>query len=234
MQIRNLLSSVFLMFLGTIFLLTLTNCKKNSIEIQQPAPIAVTDIDGNGYHAVTIGTQVWLVENLKVTKYLNGDPVPNITSNTAWNNTNGACCWYHNDIANKTDFGALYNWYTLVDSRNLAPVGWHIPSDAEWATLTAILGGISVAGGKMKETGTTHWSSPNSGATNSSGFTALPAGARDIDGLFDFLGGYTYFWSSTQDDSATAWSRYLLPYNGNIIRGHFDKSYGFSVRCIKD
>jgi uncharacterized protein (TIGR02145 family) len=137
----------------------------------------VTDIDGNIYHTVTIGTQVWMVENLKTTKYRNGDPIPNVTGNAWAALTTGAYCWYNNDAATyKATYGALYNWYAVADSRNIAPTGWHVPTDAEWTTLTTFLGGESVAGGKLKETGTNHWTSPNTGATNETGFTALPGG----------------------------------------------------------
>jgi uncharacterized protein (TIGR02145 family) len=129
----------------------------------------------------------------------------------------------------------LYNWFTVADARNIAPTGWHVPTDAEWTTLTTFLGGESVAGGKMKETGTTHWVSPNTSATNESGFTALPAGFRDgNDGTFGSLGYYGNFWSSTQSDASSAWFRYLNHGYADCDRYDYSKAYGFSVRLLKD
>ena len=138
----------------------------------------VVDIDGNVYNTVTIGTQVWMVENLKTTKYRNGDAIPNVTGNASWVAlSTGAYCWYNNDAATyKATYGALYNWYAVGDSRNIAPSGWHVATDSEWTTLSTFLGGESIAGDKLKEIGTSHWLSPNTGATNSNGFTAFPGG----------------------------------------------------------
>ena len=136
-------------------------------------PETFTDIDGNVYHAVVIGTQTWMVENLKTTKYSNGDPIPTAVTSL----TPGAYCMYNNDaVTYKADYGALYNWYAVADSRNIAPAGWHVPTKTDWTTLTDYLGGESVASGKLKENGSSHWLTPNTGATNSSGFTALPGG----------------------------------------------------------
>jgi uncharacterized protein (TIGR02145 family) len=199
-----------------------------------PEPIcgAVIDIDGNVYQTVTIGTQVWMVENLKVTHYRNGDPIPNVTDNTAWAGlSTGAYCEYNNDINNVATYGRLYNWHAVNDSRNIAPAGWGVPTDAELQTLINYLGGINIAGGKMKETGTTHWQSPNTGATNESGFTALPGGSRFNS---DYgVGSYASFWSSTEFDNLYAW--YLTLYWGGSDIYHFFgiKQPGFSVRCIK-
>ena len=129
----------------------------------------------------------------------------------------------------------MYNWYAVVDSRNIAPTGWHVPTDAEWATLITFLGGESVAGGKLKETGTAHWVSPNNGATNSTGFTALPGGPRyDYDGSFGYLGANGYWWSSTAFDATLAWYRNIYYYNVNINHNTDGKKSGYSVRCIKD
>ncbi len=196
----------------------------------------VTDIDGNIYHKVTIGTQTWLVENLKTTKYRNGDPIENVIENAAWSKlVTGAYCWFNNDAATyKETYGALYNWYAVNDSRNIAPTGWHVPTDAEWATLITFLGGESVAGGKLKESGTTHWTSPNS-ATNSTGFTALPGGPRyDYDGSFGFVGPNGYWWSSTAGDATLAWYRNIYYYNTTVLHNTDGKKSGYSVRCIKD
>jgi uncharacterized protein (TIGR02145 family) len=148
----------------------------------------VTDGDGNVYNTVTIGTQIWMKGNLKTMKFNYGTSIPNVTDNTTWAGlTSAAYCWYNNDAATyKTTYGALYNWYAVDvasnDGKNVCPAGWHIPSDAEWTTLTDYLGGASVAGSKLKETGTTHWLSPNTGATNESGFTALPGGGHSRNG----------------------------------------------------
>ena len=154
---------------------------------------AVTDFDGNYYHTVTIGTQVWLRENFKGTHFANGDPIPNITDQVQWEaSTSSAYCYYNNDIKNADTYGALYNWYTASDSRELI-AGFHTPSEAEFRTIANYLGGQSVAGGAMKEAGFAHWVQPNKGATNSSGFTGLPAGVRQ--GKFSNLGDGGIFWT---------------------------------------
>jgi uncharacterized protein (TIGR02145 family) len=197
----------------------------------------VKDDDGNSYTTVTIGTQVWMKENLKTTKYNDGTSIPLVTDATAWTNlSTPGYCWYNNDAANyKAPYGALYNWYT-VNTGNLCPTGWHVPTDAEWTTLTDYLGGTSVAGGKLKEEGTVNWNSPNTGATNESGFTALPGSGRSyVDGIFDYIGDYGYWWSSTVSSTSYAWVRELSYDLTDIIsggRGHIN--YGFSVRCIKN
>lgn len=195
----------------------------------------VTDIDGNVYQTVTIGTQVWMAENLKVTHYRNGDAIPNVTDNGTWSGlTTGAYCAYNNDENNVATYGRLYNWYAVADSRNIAPAGWHVPTDEEWQTLVDYLGGSSVAGGKLKETGTAHWNSPNEGATNESGFTALPGGYRYDSGLFVNMGDYAYFWSSTEYSSYFAWYRYLSFSHSQVGRTNLIKRLGFSVRCVRD
>lgn len=131
--------------------------------------------------------------------------------------------------------GKLYNWYAVTDPRGLAPEGWHVPSDAEWTTLTTFLGGEYVAGGKMKEAGTAHWLAPNGGATNSSGFTGLPGGYRNSYGTFYTIGNYGYWWSSTEPTTYDAWYRYLAYDGGDVGRGFGNvKPYGFSVRCLRD
>jgi len=201
----------------------------------------VTDIDGNVYHTVLIGTQVWMVENLKTTKYRNGDPIPNVTGNTEWNAlATGAYCWYKNDaVTYKDTRGALYNWYSVADSRNIAPSGWHVPSDAEWTTLTAYLG-TEQAGGKLKEIGLNNWCMPNEGATNSSGFTALPGGGRFTDGdrfsggVFGLLCFEGYWWSSSENSATNAWYRVMTKDLSSVDRIHHNKSNGFSVRCLRD
>lgn len=199
----------------------------------------VTDIDGNIYHTVTIGTQVWMVENLKVTHYRNGDAIPNVTDNASWSGlTSGAYCWYNNDEASyKTTYGAIYNWYAVNDSRSICPVGWHVPSDFEWTVLTTYLGGESVAGGKLQESGTTHWNSPNEGATNETGFSALPGGWRNLVGSFYFIGSQGNWGSSTENQvqNQKFYSRSIDQYTGvSVLRNNLDKKSGVSIRCIKD
>jgi len=195
----------------------------------------VTDYNGNVYSTVAIGTQVWMAENLKVTHYLNGDAIPNFTYATEWYNlTTGAYCNYDNDANNATTYGSLYNWHAVNDSRDIAPEGWHVPSDAEWQTLVDYLGGSSVAGGKLKETGTTHWNSPNTGATNESGFSALPGGYRNYDGTYGYMGYDAYFWSSTEHDNDHAWFRTLGGSYSDIYRYYGNNECGFSVRCLRD
>jgi len=166
------------------------------ISFKTPGP-TVKDYDGNVYQTVKIGKQIWMVGNLQVTHYNNGDVIPNVTDQTAWNGlTTGALCAYDNDQNNVKTYGYLYNYYVISDPRGICPAGWHVPSLAEWETLSQACGGDAVAGGALKEAGTTHWDAPNTGATNSSGFTALPGGVR-LDG-FVCLGGSGGFLSTTQ------------------------------------
>jgi len=196
---------------------------------------ACVDIDSNIYPTVKIGDQWWMAENLKVTRYRNGDDIPIVTDDTEWENlTTGAYCNYNNNSDNADIYGRLYNWYAVNDSRNIAPLGWHVPSDEEWQTLIDYLGGESVAGGKLKETGTTHWNSPNEGATNESGFAALPGGYRYYNGYFYSLGSSAYFWSSTEYGSSRAWSRLLYYDYASVYRYDDYKHYGFSVRLVRD
>jgi uncharacterized protein (TIGR02145 family) len=180
-----------------------------------------------------IGTQVWMAENLQVTHYRNGEAIPNVTDNTEWSGlTTGAYCEYNNDINNVATYGRMYNWFSVNDSRNIAPVGWHVPSDAEWQTLVDYLG--DNAGGKMKEAGATHWAGPNVGATNESRYSGLPGGYRNHGGSYLAIGDLAPFWSSTEDSSGGAWYRYLHYGTSTVIRYDFYKQRGFSVRCIRD
>ncbi len=177
-----------------------------------------------------------MAENLKTTKYRNGETIANVTDGAAWAAlSTGAYCCYNNDVANKAVYGGLYNWYAVADARNIAPSGWHVPTDSEWTTLTTYLGSESIAGGKLKETGTAHWYSPNVGATNASGFTALPGGGRLYnDGTFHGVGGNGYWWSSTEGDAIFAWGRYFGYGSAHAYLDYDYKQYGFSVRCIQD
>ncbi len=186
------------------------------------------------YKWTKIGTQTWMAENLKVTKYNDGIAIPNVTDATAWSElTTGALCDYENTPSNSETYGKLYNWYA-VNTGKLCPTGWHLPSDAEWTELTDYLGGTSDAGGKLKETGTTHWNSPNTSATNETGFTALPGGYRNNDGSFYSIGSRGYWWSATKLGANDAWYRRMF-YNSSIVDRYYDdKGAGFSVRCLKD
>jgi len=202
----------------------------------------LTDVDGNYYHTVTIGNQVWMAENLKTTKYNNGTPIPLISDNTQWPRlSTPAYCWYNNDKSGfKAMYGALYNWNAL-ETDYLCPTGWHVPNDAEWTALTTFVGGMSIAGGKLKETGTTHWIWDNSYATDENGFTALPGGFRLME-KFASIGSLGMWWSSSE------YSPGGLPYRPEesgrhlemnnsynyALLGNILKINGLSVRCIKD
>jgi len=194
-----------------------------------------TDADSNNYSTVQIGTQVWMAENLKTTKYRDGTGIPDVTDNFTWLNlTTGACCDYGNNPSNAGIYGKLYNYYVVEDTRNMCPPGWHVPTMDEWTTLIDYLGGVDVASGKLRESGTTHWASPNAGATNESGFTALPGGFRQgygTDGNFYYLNDRGY-WFSSSYMTATGIS---LFYNYIFVATNWDiMSWGYSVRCIKD
>ena len=196
---------------------------------------------------VAIGSQTWTTKNLDVATYSDGTVIPQVTDPTEWANlTTGAWCYYNNDPVNGATYGKLYNWYAVAGIHNeasktdasqrkkLAPTGYHLPSDAEWTTLTDSLGGTGVAGGKMRTTGTTLWKIPNQDATNSSGFTGLPGGCRANGGTFGTIGGNGYWWSSSENDTTSAWFRYLNSNNGTAYRTSASKAHGFSVRCLRD
>jgi len=217
-------------------------------------PATVTDIDGNVYNTVQIGGQCWMKENLKVTHYPDGTDIPLVTDNTEWvnlddNNIDDAYCYCNNNSGGEADiYGALYTWAAAmgdnaVSSNNnpsgvqgACPDGWHLPSDDEWEELTDFLGGDSIAGGKMKEADTTYWVSPNTGADNSSGFTALPGSYRsDNSGSFYPLGRVCGFWSATESDSTIFAKQREIWYDfDNIYKFGSKKSTGISVRCLKD
>jgi uncharacterized protein (TIGR02145 family) len=215
--------------LGIIIIIFLVpSCKKENNN-------SIIDADGNVYTSVIIGTQVWLVENLKTTRYKDGTSIQNITDKNTWSNSiTLGYCWYDNNISNKDTYGALYNWYAL-NTGKLCPTGWHVPSEAEWTTLITYLDGESIAGGKLKEVGTTHWTSPNN-ATNETGFTALPGGYRHRDGVFRDLGSLGYWWSATEldVDSTWAWFHEMSYFVTDIFLNNQYKKDGFSIRCVKD
>ena len=197
--------------------------------------LIVKDKDGNIYHTVNIGSQVWLGENLKTTKFRDSTLIALADNSSSWSNliTQGYC-WYENDPVNyKNIFGALYNWQTVVSGK-LCPTGWHVPSDAEWTTLVDHLGGESLAGGKLKESTTEFWKIPNAGATNESMFTALPGGYRTNTGAFVNVGSYGNWWSSTSVIPNVANYRYIYYGNGLVTKSFVNQKYGLSVRCIKN
>jgi len=196
----------------------------------------MTDQDGNVYKTVTIGTQTWMAENLRTTKYNDGTDIPLVTDDKEWYDlTTGAYSNYNNtnNIDTIATYGRLYNWYA-VNTGKLAPKGWHIPTDAEWATLLTYLGSENVAGGKLKETGTKHWNSPNIAATNETGFTALPGGLRSSNGSFTNIGNYGFWWSATENSNIYAWNRIMYNISSNVGINYNNKKFGFSVRCVKD
>jgi uncharacterized protein (TIGR02145 family) len=208
------------------------------LSAQQVMENAISDIAGNVYNSVIIGNQTWMKENLRTTSYSNGDPIESVTDSVAWHNyRTGALCDYRNDPKISQIYGRMYNYYAVIDKRGICPQGWHVPSDDDWQILCDYLGGYMIAGGKMKEAGTSHWSSPNEGATNESGFTALPAG-RQYHQEFWFLGEYTNMWSTTEYitdyDTDVVWCRYISFSLEQLNRFTYKKYYGLSVRCLKD
>jgi len=206
---------------------------------------SVTDIDGNIYKTITIGTQTWMAENLKTTKYKDGTAIPLVTDNTAWAAlSTPAYCWYNNDAATyKNTYGALYNWYT-VNTAKLAPTGWHVPTDAEWTTLeNYVTANLGTSGSVAKAlAATTNWTTyTRVGAigndltkNNSSGFSALPGGTRGGSGTFGNVGGSGYWWGSTEGNGTGAWGRNMDYYSSYVHQGVSSKVYGFSVRCVRD
>ncbi len=215
--------------------------------IPQEAPNTFTDSrDGKVYKTVTIGEQVWMAENLAYLPSVVGPATESFTEPHyyvyGYDGTNVTAA---KATANYTTYGVLYNWTAAMNGaassssnpsgvQGVCPPGWHLPSDAEWTTLTTYLGGLSVAGGKMKEAGFSHWTSPNTGATNESGFTALPGGSRDCGGVFSGIRSYGHWWSSTQYGTDSAWPRCLLFGGSDVFRDEDSKDYGFSVRCLRD
>ena len=210
----------------------------------------VTDIDGNQYNTVIIGTQEWMKENLNVSKYSDGTPIPQVTDPTAWSNlTTGAWCYYNNDTSLGNTYGKMYNWYAvagiwqaesnpptsaeIASRKSLAPSDWNVPSVADWSSLFNYLGGNSVAGGKMKEAGLNHWSDPNTDATNSSGFTGLPGGYRPTNTIGQNLTGTGHWWCSDYLAPFAANFFQLTWTNGAVVNSTFDTRTGISVRWVK-
>ncbi len=248
MMTKIKIGTIPMILIGFILLLT-NSCQKDDESSE------IKDQDGNVYTSVTVGTQVWLVENLNTTKYKDGATIPLVTGDTEWGNlsTPGYCWVFNNQAAYGTIYGALYNWYA-VNTGKLCPAGWHVPTDAEWTTLEnyLIANGFNydetTTGNKIAKSmaGTTQWSSSNTtgsiGSTdytskrNSSGFAALPGGFRQSSGSFPMVFGASeaYFWSSTENGADYARARYLLFNYVDLRKGSHYKTSGFSVRCIKD
>jgi len=232
---KNILFTFLVM---TVISLVFLLCGKNPIESKYKVPevvTVVTDIDGNTYRTVKIGNQWWMAENLRVTRYRNGTEIPKVLDNTSWSNlTTGAYCDHDNNPSTSEIYGRLYNWYAIKDVHNIAPDGWHVPSYEEWGTLVNYLGGQNNAGGKLKETDTTYWKSPNTGADNTSGFSALPGGCRYEDCNFSGIGHSARFWTSSSFDGSKAWFYGLSFQEPSVVGGYQKKMCGLSIRCIKD
>jgi uncharacterized protein (TIGR02145 family) len=204
-------------------------------------PAVVTDIDGNMYSTVTIGTQTWMKQDLRTTRYNDGTAIPLVTDSLAWiglmTYPSPAYCFYNN--TNNADsiktFGAMYNWYA-VNTGKLAPTGWHVATYAEWNTLITYLGGASVAGGKLKEAGLVHWTAPNTGATNETGFSALPGGYRYVGGAFSDMGTRGFSWTSTVYDGggSYAWTCNVFNIHASVGFTYINYTFGQNVRCIRD
>ncbi len=208
--------------------------------IFKPKKLTVTDIDGNIYLVVTVGTQVWMGENLRVEKYNDGTPIPLVIDNTSWANNRlnktklPMMTWYNNDKATYTanKYGALYNWH-VVNTAKLCPVGWHVPTDAEWTIFTTYLGGATVAGIKLKAT--SGWD-PGENSTNETKFSAFPGGyLNDLDGTFNAIGRSGYWWSATAVGTSSALKRQMFYNNSNVLNLlNWTREIGMSVRCIMD
>lgn len=199
--------------------------------VKKKVDLIKSDIPG-----IDICDQLWMTKNLDVAQYRNGDPIPKVTDAEQWANlTTGAYCYYENDSAKYAAvYGKLYNWYAVNDPRGLAPPGWHIPSIDEWVVLETCLTGPSGVGSALKQTGTSNWTTPNSGATDSSGFSGLPGGFRDFNGTFYFIKNYGYWWSSSDYYSTFAWGRNLYYFGILFGRDGYKKQNAFSVRCVRD
>lgn len=201
------------------------------------------DVDGNIYRSVYIGNQLWQAENLRTTKYDDGNIIPNVEDQQTWfknfsnNSSDPMLSIYNNDQSLKPQLGVLYNWYvidtTANGNRRICPQGWRVPTDNDWRILEEYLGGPERAGGKMKEVGSLNWVNPNTSATNESLFSALPSGYRLYNGNFSYKGNYGFYWSSTENGTSHAYFRYLFNENARIIKNSIYKSSGFSIRCIK-
>lgn len=234
----------FMKLLATLLILLITwTCNS---QLSTPGS-GVTDVDGNVYPTIILNGQEWMAQNLNTSKYSDGSLIANLVDSTSYVNTTfGAWSYYNHDVLNETLYGKLYNWYTVVDNRNVCPADWHVPSDQEWKNFVNFLdpsanGGLSTnsAGGLMKSTGTLeagtgYWVQPNSGATNESGFSALPGGQRNDDNSFYFQGSNAYFWSTNAIGQNNAIFYILFSANASLLRSNFRRTFGMSVRCVKN
>ena len=230
---------IILYVTGILFAANLTlSCNKEDSSNQSNFETGtLTDIDGNVYKSIKIGDQWWMAENLRVSKFRNGDEISYTATNSEWRTlTIPSYCYYNNGFeAYAQVYGFLYNWKAASDSRNIAPEGWHVPTEAEWRTMVDYLGGSAMAGGKMKEAGTKHWFSPNTGATNSSGFSALPSGSRGAStGEFGWLGTGNDYWSISANSYIYAWAFYVGNNITDCLQLSHNKNNGFAIRCVKD
>ena len=230
---------ILIAILTTAMIISCAKKNTDNLLVQGSTGI-IKDIEGNVYKTIKIGNQWWMTENLRTTKYRSGKAIPNVTSNTAWMAlTTPAYCSYNNDFNTYGIHGLHYNWYVINSmsngNENIAPEGWHVPSNDEFVTLSDFLGGLTVAGGKLKESGINNWSSPNTGATNSSGFTALPHGVRyHVDGTFGLLNTFVHWWSTTPNGDTKAWNICLINEDAEVHNIASDKRLGFSIICVKD
>ncbi len=220
---------------GLICAVLLTTCSKKSDDSDNPNNTGetITDVDGNVYPVVTIGNYKWMAKNLIATHFNDGTEIPIVSDNTEWKNLTGpGSCYYENDDANKATYGLLYNFNAMNSAKKICPDGWSVPADEGWSALLSDLGDPATAGGKLKETGTSHWESPNDGATNETGFSALPGGARTNTGDFFFKGTRAFFWNSISTSSNGHYYS-LLNANAELYSGYTYKTYGYSIRCFK-
>ena len=246
---KNKASSMnFLMI--TFFILSMLSCNKDEIDIPDN-PLngrttavfnpdksygSMTDIDGNIYKTIKIGNQTWMAENLRVSKYRNGDAIPNILDNEEWAAlTTGAFCNYNNtsDLDTIATYGRLYNWYAVADTRGIAPEGWRVPTTADWNELIELLGGDTIASNTLKEIGTWHWEDPYE-STNSSGFTAIPNGRRYQSRNMNDIGFFATYWTATEASIEHAAFLYLYYFDSKVWKGVNYKANGYAVRLIKD
>jgi uncharacterized protein (TIGR02145 family) len=217
-------------FIFGVLAVCFISCKKDD----DAPPVIVMDVDGNSYKYVVIGSQTWMGENLRVTRYRNGDLIQYVTDPAAWASlSSGAWCVNNNAMANDAIYGKLYNWFA-VSSGLLCPEGWKVPSDADWLELEDFLEGPALAGGKLKEPGTAHWSTPNEGATDEFDFSALPGGRRNADGSFMLPGERGHWWTRSSAGAETAYIRYIGYNLASISKVNAPKRYGSSVRCIRE
>lgn len=255
-MMKNLHYILLISSIITTAFVAINSCHKEDKNDPPPTLITgtVTDMEGNIYKTVVIGSQVWMAENMRATRYRNGDSIPNVTDGEQWINlTSGAYCDYDTNPSLGLVYGKLYNWYAVQDERNLAPQGWHVASDADWIVFGKYIGcGDFFCGLKIKETGYGHWisSAISRPATNETGFTALPGGIR-LDnsgvphkGAFNGIGLFAYWWTFTEATSENAWARHLDFAGGFLHEGDssscennhycYDKNFGLSVRCVQD